>query len=136
MAGAARYVLMNAAEDSAEDSAEDMFPVIVVFAVLIVGSGRTFAARNEVTAAAHSGARAGSIVTNGPEAAADVEARRSLTTGSHCVNAKVETSIRTFDGIRMVHTTVTCTIRVDDLGLPFHQTVTASAEEAYDHDHQ
>lgn len=113
-----------------------MFPVIVLFAVLIVGSGRTFAARNEVTAAAHSGARAGSVAADGPEAAADQEARRSLTAGSHCVHAEVETSIRIFDGLRMVHTTVTCTLRVSDLGLPFHQTVTASAEEAYDHDHR
>lgn len=113
-----------------------MFPVIVLFAVLIVGSGRTFAAHNEVIAAAHSGARAGSIALDAPEAAADQEARRSLTEGSHCVNAAVDTSIRTFDGLRIVHTTVTCTLRVSDLGLPFHQTVTASAEEAYDRDHQ
>ena len=54
-----------------------MFPVVILFVMMSVGAGRTFAARNEVTGAAHAGARAGTISTD-VAGAADSEARRSF----------------------------------------------------------
>jgi Flp pilus assembly protein TadG len=112
-----------------------LFPIIVLFAVLAVGATRTFAAKNEVTAAAHSAARAGSIAVGSPTGAAEQEARHSLTSGSHCTNAAIDTSVRVWGSLKLVRTTVTCTLRVSDLGLNFHQTVSATAEEPYDRDH-
>jgi Flp pilus assembly protein TadG len=110
-----------------------IFPIVILLVMLMVGGNRTFSARNEVTAAAHSGARAGSTVKVGsPAAVADAEARRSLTEGKHCTNPSVASSVRTWGGLRFVRTTVTCTVTVSDLVLPFHQTVSAEAEEVVD----
>jgi Flp pilus assembly protein TadG len=110
-----------------------IFPIVILLMMLVVGGNRTFSARNEVTAAAHSGARAGSTAKVGNRAAvADAEARRSLTEGKHCMNPSVSSSVRTWGGLSFVRTTVTCTVTVSDLVLPFRQTVSAEAEEVVD----
>ena len=60
-----------------------LFPIVILFAFLAVGAGRTFSARNQVRFAAQSGSRAGSLVT--PAAAAGqagAQAHRSLNEGS------------------------------------------------------
>ena len=110
-----------------------LFPIVILFALLAVGAGRTFSASSQVRFAAQSGARAGSLV--GPAAAAgqaSAQAHRSLSEGTDsCAGAQVSTSIReTF-----VSTTVTCTIRVSDLGLKFNQTLSATAEEVVDQEY-
>jgi Flp pilus assembly protein TadG len=113
-----------------------IFPLIIVFLLLATGANRVFAARNEITAAAHSGARAGSLANAGYESgAADTQARRSLTSGRHCTGAVVSTSIRDAGTLRFVQTNVTCSVSISDLGgLPFRSTVTATAEEVIDRD--
>ena len=111
-----------------------LFPIVILFALLAVGAGRTFSASSQVRFAAQSGARAGSLV--GPAAAAgqaSAQAHRSLSEGTDsCAGAQVSTSIRETGGMTFVSTTVTCTIRVSDLGLKFSQTVSATAEEVID----
>ena len=113
-----------------------LFPIVILFALLAVGAGRTFSARNQVRFAAQSGARAGSLV--GPATAAGqagAQAHRSLNEGSDsCAGAQVSTSVRERGGMTFISTTVTCTIRVSGLGLPFSQTVSATAEEVIDRD--
>jgi Flp pilus assembly protein TadG len=113
-----------------------LFPIMILFALLAVGAGRTFSARNQVRFAAQSGSRAGSLV--GPAAAAGqagAEARRSLNEGSDsCAGAQVSTTTRESGSMTFISTTVTCTIRVSGLGLPFRQTVSATAEEVVDRD--
>jgi Flp pilus assembly protein TadG len=114
-----------------------LFPVVVLFAFLAVGAGRSMSAKNEVLAAAHAGARAATLAVPGAEAgAADAEARRSLSQGSsHCQGAaSISVSTRDFNGVTLVRTTVTCTVLISDIGLPFNQTVSGSAEESVDHD--
>lgn len=110
-----------------------LFPTVILFALLVVGAGRTFSAKNQVTGAAHSAARAGSIA--GPEAAAseaDAQALRSLAAGDACEGASVSSTTREWNGQTFLQTTVSCTIRVSDLGLPIHQTVSATSEEVID----
>jgi Flp pilus assembly protein TadG len=111
-----------------------LFPIVILFALLAVGAGRSFSARNQVRYAAQSGARAGSLV--GPAAAAgqaSAQAHRSLSEGTDsCSGAQVSTAVRELNGMTFVATTVTCTILVSDLGLKFNQTVSATAEEVVD----
>lgn len=111
-----------------------LFPIVILFALLAVGAGRVFSARNQVRFAAQSGARAGSLV--GPGAAAgqaDAQARRSLSEGSDsCSSAQVSSGTTQMNGMTFVTTTVTCTVRVSDLGLGFSQTVSATADEVVD----
>ena len=111
-----------------------LFPIVILFALLAIGAGRTFSARNQVRFAAQSGSRAGSLV--GPAAAAgqaSAQAHVSLNEGTDsCSGARVSTSVRELNGLTFVTTTVTCTIRVSDLGLKFSQTVSATAEEVVD----
>jgi Flp pilus assembly protein TadG len=111
-----------------------LFPIVILFALMAVGAGRTFSARNEVRFAAQSGARAGSLV--GPAAAAgqaSAQAHLSLREGTDsCSGAQISTAIREVNGMTFVSTTVTCTIRVSDLGLEFSRTVSATAEEVVD----
>jgi Flp pilus assembly protein TadG len=111
-----------------------LFPIVILFALLAVGAGRSFSARNQVRYAAQSGARTGSLV--GPAAAAgqaSAQAHRSLSEGTDsCAGAQVSTAVRELNGMTFVSTTVTCTILVSDLGLKFSQTVSATAEEVVD----
>ncbi len=111
-----------------------LFPIVILFALLAVGAGRTFSARNQVRFAAQSGSRAGSLV--GPAAAAgqaSAQAHLSLSVGTDsCAGAQVSTAVRELNGMTFVSATVTCTIRVSDLGLKFSQTVSATAEEVVD----
>jgi Flp pilus assembly protein TadG len=114
-----------------------LFPVVLLFAFLAVGAGRSMSAKNEVLAAAHAGSRAATLAAPGAEAgAADAEARRSISQGSsHCQGgASISVSTRDFNGLTLVRTTVTCTVLISDIGLPFKQTVSGSAEESVDHD--
>ena len=139
LSASGRVVTLAAMQRRGDDGFQSLeiailFPIVILFAMLAVGAGRVFNARNEVTGAAHSGARAGTIATDAA-GAANAEAQRSLSTGSkHCVNASVASSTRVVAGLTMVRTQVTCTIRVFDLGLAFSNTVTASAEEVLDRD--
>jgi Flp pilus assembly protein TadG len=111
-----------------------LFPIVILFALLAVGAGRSFSARNQVRFAAHSGARAGSLVEPATAAGqASAQAHRSLNEGTDsCRGAEVSTAIRELNGMTFVSTTVTCTFRVSDLGLNFSQTVSATAEEVVD----
>lgn len=112
-------------------------PVFFLLLLLVVYAGRLSSARGEVTAAAATAARTASIYANadGP-ARADAAARESLSDRSiTCPNLAVVTDYTPGGGLVYVDVTVTCGLRMSDLGalgLPGVQTVTAEAREVID----
>ena len=117
-------------------------PVLISLLVLVVAMGRVASARSHVDGAAFSAARAASISRDsgaGTEAAR-VAARDYLDQrGLHCTPADVNIDAGALAGAAgtagAVRTTVSCTVALGDLGLPFvpgSKTFTADAASPVD----
>lgn len=112
-------------------------PVFFLLLLLVVYAGRLSSARGEVTAAAAAAARAASLYSadNGPEQAR-ATALESLSDRSvSCPSPDVQVAYTTAAGLGYVDVTVSCNLRMRDLGalgLPGVQTISAEAREVID----
>jgi guanyl-specific ribonuclease Sa len=112
-----------------------LFPVIVLITIAAVVGVRLQSANNEVLGAARSAARAASV--GGPETAtfrAERAAERSISVGSaHCVDGPVvELRYEARATVTTVRATVSCSVRLADLGFGMRRTVVAAAEQPID----
>jgi Flp pilus assembly protein TadG len=114
-------------------------PVVLIFALLVVGFGRLSHARDEVNKAAVAGARTASLASTPSQARTDAmqTVRDDLShAGVSCATFTVDVDTSAFRPGGQVTVNVRCTARLSDValaGFPGSRTFPASATSALEH---
>jgi Flp pilus assembly protein TadG len=94
-------------------------PVVMLFVLLAIAFGRYESTSAEVSAAARAGVEAASIASSPSQASLDArEAALPAITGGACADVSVKTDASDFQPGGQVQVTVTCSVKLSDIGAP------------------